>query len=153
LIGRLQALVTHSYGVLTEVQDAAEVFAWSLYGLHNGKVVPAIALEHGSLLGAFQGYLAGDYRLDATGFAVDFTINQITDIAYAIPSRLEMRAAVKWGGQAGYAAQTVRKLAGKMDPRLKLENDYVSEGISVGASYVRSFDVQRQARLKSLWRS
>jgi hypothetical protein len=154
MIGLVNMLVTRSYGLVTELHDAAEVFGWSLYGKGaNGRTLPAMALEHHSLLGVMRGYLEGRYKLDAVGFAIDFGINQTTDIAYAVESRLEVNAAIRFGGHSGYLTQKIgSSRAQPGSPGVKGKQDYVSETISSAAAYVRSFDVQRKARIAALWR-
>lgn len=149
LVGMLNYVVTATYGLVSEAQDAAEVFAWNVYGRQGDRIVPAMLLENRSMIGVFQGYLEGDYRVDAVGFAVDFAINQAEDYAYALQSRAMMRGAQMVAGpDLGYKAMRQHQWANRLGSQ---GDSYVQSSISEAQSWVRSFDVQRRSRVQSLW--
>jgi phage tail protein X len=152
LIARLNRIVTMSYGLATELHDAVEVMAWSMYAKVDGRIVPAMAVEHMSIAGVFQGYLEGDYKLDTVGFAQDFVSNQISDIAYAMPSHFQNKAAIYLAGDAGYKAnKLISSRAMPQSDAQKEASDVYSELIRSAQGYYRSFDVQRKARTRALW--
>jgi hypothetical protein len=149
LVGVLNYVVTATYGLVSEAQDAAEVFAWNVYGRRDGKIVPAMHLEDRSMIGVFQGYLEGDYRVDAVGFAVDFAINQAQDYAYALEGRAMLAGAQRLAGpDLGYKATRLHQWGNRLGSQ---GDSYVSTSISEAQSWVRSFDVQRRSRVQSLW--
>lgn len=149
LIGKLQRIVTATYGTVSELGDVAEVFSWSLYGrTASGKVLPAMALEHGSMLGVLEGYLAGDYRLDAVGFAVDLAMNQgFEDYAVGYASRLEIAAASRLGGSAGYRADRLFR-----SQQQASGESYVSPLVQSASDWLSGhLDPVRSQRVQRLW--
>lgn len=107
LVTQMYGFVTATYGVATEVQDAAEVMAWSMYGKDDrGRIVPAMQLEARNMLAVYQGYLEGDYRLDTVGFVEDYTHMQVSDNLYAATGQVQLEVARRLGGRFGWAANT-----------------------------------------------
>lgn len=148
LVGVLNYLVTATYGVVSEAQDAAEVFSWSLYGRDaRGRVVPAMLLEDMSMAETFRGYLEGDYRLDTVGFAMDFAINQVEDYAYAKLSQAQLAGMQKVLGEAtGYKVNRQFNWSQRMEG-----NSYVQSPVSAATEWMGSFDAQRSRRVRGLW--
>lgn len=149
LVGFFNAVVTKTYGVWSEAQDAAEVFANNLYGVQNGRVVSAMDIERGSLLSAMQGYIEGDYRLDTVGFAFDFSINQLEDMGYAVTARAQMGIATKLAGDLGY--KTLRQANVGLNMQSEVE-DVRSSWVRNAEDWLSSWDDQRSERVRALWR-
>lgn len=147
LVGVLNYLVTATYGVVSELEDAAEIFANNTYALHRGRVVSALDLEGGSLLGTLSGYARGEYRTDVVGFAVDFAINQASDYAYAKASQVQMGLATRLAGEAGYKAN--RSI--EWGQRVRGDQHVLSPVIRDASRWLRSRDAQRSSRVRSLW--
>lgn len=151
MIRILNRMVTMTYGVVSELSDLAEVGAWSMYGVDaRGRVVPAMSLEKGSMLNVYKGYLEGDYRVDAVGFAIDYAINQAADAADGIIGNAFQSASIYMGGQLAYKAgriQTVGSLSGSKGGF----NDVLQSGISWATDEFRSLDAQRSQRVSKLW--
>jgi hypothetical protein len=138
--------VDATYGLVSEAMDAAEVFAFSLYA-PNG--MSAMALEGGDLAKSFKGYMEGRYRLDVTGFVVDFGINQAEDFAYALADAPQEFAAKRMPGwDPTYTADRFR-----LNNHRKERSDVAQEWISWGSSHLRSFDSERRRRIRGLWSS
>lgn len=147
LVGVLNHLVTATWGVVSELEDAAEVFSWSLYGMKDGRVVPAMLMENRSMAASLKGYLEGEYRLDAAGFAMDFAINQVEDFAYGQLSRAQLAATQKALGESlGYKVNRQLGWAQRMEG-----NSHVQPLVSSATQWMGSFDSQRRARVRGLW--
>lgn len=147
LVGFFNAVITRTYGVWSEVQDAAEAMANNLYGVQNGRIVSAMDVERGSVLRSFQGYLEGDYRLDTVGFAYDFSINQLEDMGYAVTARAQMGLATALAGDLGY--KTLRQI--NVGVNMGEYEDVRSEWVRSAERWLSSWDEQRSARVRSLW--
>lgn len=142
----VQKVINVTYGAYTELQDAVEVFAQSLYAPDG---VSAWQKENGSVLGALQGYMEGRYRLDTVGFVIDFGINQASDLAYAVADApMEYAAKRMPGWDPSYVADRFR-----LNDKREERGDVAKDWISWAGRSVRSLDTERSRRIRSLWSS
>ncbi|AXH76113.1 MAG: hypothetical protein [Microviridae sp.] len=147
LVGFVNQVITATYGVASEASDAGDVFFGNMYGVENGVIKPALLLEGGSWAKVAQGYLEGDYRIDATGFALDYGIQQSEDWLRGGWSTGTNAIDRGLGSQLPYSSTT---LIDGMNRRSKGE-DYVQYTIRTGTDRIRAADQLRQARVSRLF--
>jgi hypothetical protein len=180
LVMQMYGLVTHTYGAVSELNDAVEQMAWNMYGrTADGRIVKAMNLEGRSMLATFQGYLEGDYRLDTVGFVEDYTWMQASDRLYAATSQVQLAIANRFGGRFGWSANTaVNQIANaERDRAIKERRELYRNGQDYLAEHRRFDDVRsnwvrtasdefsswserslsavglsREGRVQSLWR-
>lgn len=148
LAGFFNAVVTKTYGLVSEVQDTVEIMAANTYALDRGKIVSAMDLERGSVLGVMRGYAAGEYRMDTVGFAFDFGINQLEDMGYAVTARAQMGLATKIAGDLGY--KSLRQI--NVGVNMGEYEDVRTSWIRSSERWLSSWDASRSHRVSQLWR-
>lgn len=145
LVQVVYRVVNHSYGTVSEVQDAIDVLGQNIYGLTDrGQVVQAMVIEGGDLSRVLRGLASGKYKVDGVGFAVDYARQQLSDLAYAAegaPREMAVAAGGRFTWQAQYATNEGVKMG---------ESD-VSSSIRAASSWLRSQDVQRARRVSELF--
>ena len=137
-------------GKMTEVMDAAEIFAWSIYGQdRNGNQIPAMLLEDGRYDLVLRGIYDGKYTVDFTGFLVDFAINKAEDrLIGTLSSKAE-----KFLRQAGYNGDTgVAALMNLIDRHGRFEDLSASVHDYADALTTKNFN-QKEATHVQTWLS
>lgn len=147
LVGLVNRTITATYGTYSELNDAVDVFVGNMYGIERGVIKPAMLLERGSTLAVMQGYLEGDYRLDAVGFTVDLGWNQTKDWLIGGWGRGTNAIDRSLGSELPYSADT---LISGMQRRSNGES-YVQSALRPADQWVRSADARRKSRVSQLW--
>lgn len=139
-------VVNATYGTLTEVYDAVEVMGANVYAqLEDGTIVPAMSLDGATLYSTFDGLLSGEFELDGTGFVVDYAINQLSDVYWAMTDPIDVLQ--KWSPSWG-----AYRLGEEVQGRYKEEaNGWLRETWSRAETSLRDFDTKRNDRVSSLF--
>lgn len=140
-------LINSTYGAVTEIADLIEVLAHSVYALdRQGNAVPAMSLNGLSMHETFIGLVEGRYRLDVVGFAVDYAINQTSDIFWSLtdaPFDALHRRAPNWATY-GTVKRTQREAKDAYSDHLKALHDWAEGNL-------RSIDAGRASRIENLF--
>ena len=154
-VGMVNAVVTKTWGVVSEAGDLAASFSWSLYGVNaKGEIVHAMALTNGSMLAAFQGYLEGKYKLDTVGFIGDYALSQMGDwvVGNALKGVDNVAFALGWVGPLGITAETWYNAYDQLTGQTTYTGaDYVSDVWAWAAGQAREQDALRRARVRGLF--
>lgn len=93
-------VVTATYGRGSEIMDALRVLVASTYGkTESGLILPAIALERGSLVGVLSGIADGTYRVDVKSFLAGMFLENVSDALIAKFNQFGMKGL----REAGYS--------------------------------------------------
>jgi len=150
LVGLVNAMITRTYGTVSELSDMTEVLAGNMYGVENGVIKPAMLIEGGSALHVFQGYLAGDYRVDAVGFATDYAVQQLSDYVVGLEGEGLGQVGRSRGDLLPYDASTMVMAHARRGGQ---DDVLLSAGLRPATQWLRAWDAKRSARVRSLFPS
>jgi len=148
LVAAINRAITATWGVVSEMGDTVSALVHNTYGLHNGRVVPAMMLEGGSTINVIKGMLEGDYRTDTVGFTIDFAIMQTSDVAYALQARALQRMERELGFNLPISQASIMKAANGGE---RVNHVLSSDPILSSQQWLRSQDVKRASRVSALF--
>lgn len=142
------AVVNATYGAVTEVVDLLDVLSRSVYIKQaDGSIVNA-RNYYKTMYGALSSLASGQGRLDATGFVLDYGIQQTNDLISAAPGMVTRAAIDRWG------------MPGHIAPTNSINHTYdgAKDGLQTflrsardRVSQLRASDVSRSQRVSELW--
>lgn len=147
LYGIAMRVINNTYGAVTEVIDMVEVLAWSVYQIDTaGSAVPAMSLNGQNMHETFVALIEGRAKVDVTGFAIDYAINQLSDAYWALtdaPFDALHRRAPNWGTYYSNK-RTQREFRDAFSDTFKTYHDWAEGNL-------RAIDAGRAARIANLF--
>jgi len=148
LVALVNTIITRTYGTVSELSDMSQVLTHNMYGVENGVIKPAMLLEGGSQLAVYEGYLAGDYRLDAVGFTLDYGANQAADWATGMEGHGLGVIGRSLGDPLPYHASTLVLAHNRRGGHEDVLQKY---GIQASERWLRAQDGKRRSRVSALF--